>query len=55
MTEMEEIKATLADINKKLDRVILQNKIAMNTVYGSPVKQNEEHDKGCIKLNKENN
>lgn len=50
MTEMEEIKATLADMNKKLDRVILQNKIAMNTVYGSPVKQNEEHDKGCINI-----
>lgn len=50
MTEMEEIKATLADINKKLDKVIFQNKIAMNTVYGSPVKQNEEHDKGCINI-----
>ena len=50
MIEMEEIKATLADINKKLDRVILQNKIAMNTAYGSPVKQNEEHDKGCINI-----
>ena len=50
MTEMEEIKTLLADINKKLDRVILQNKIAMNTVYGSPVKQNEEHDKDCINI-----
>ena len=50
MTEMEEIKTMLADINKKLDRVILQNKIAMNTAYGSPVKRNEEHDKGCINI-----
>lgn len=50
MTEMEEIKATLANINKKLDKVILQNKIAMNTVYGSSVKQNKEHDRGCINL-----
>mgnify|MGYP006949509730 CR=1 FL=1 len=41
MTEMEEIKAALTDMNKKLDRVILQNKIAMNTVYGSPIKQEE--------------
>lgn len=44
MTEMEEIKTTLADINKKLDRVILQNKIAMNTVYGSPVKQEKDSE-----------
>lgn len=50
MTEMEEIKTMLTDINKKLDKVILQNKIAMNTVYGSPVKQHEEHDKGCINI-----
>ena len=50
MTEMEEIKATLADINKKLDRVILQNKIAMNTVYGLPVKRNEKYDKGYINI-----
>lgn len=50
MTEMEEIKATLVDMNKKLDRVILQNKIVMNTKYGSPVKQNKEHDKGCINI-----
>lgn len=50
MTEMEEIKAVLADMNEKLNRVILQNKIAMNTAYGSPVKQNEEHDKGCINI-----
>lgn len=50
MTEIEEIKAALTDINKKLDRVILQNKIAMNTVYGSPVKRNDEHNKGCINL-----
>lgn len=44
MTEMEEIKATLADMNKKLDRVILQNKIAMNTAYGSPVKQEKDSE-----------
>lgn len=44
MTEMEEIKATLADMNKKLDRVILQNKIAMNTKYGSPVKQEKDSE-----------
>ena len=49
MTEMEEIKATLADINKKLDRVILQNKITMNTVYGSPVKQ-EKDSENVIKV-----
>ena len=49
MTEMEEIKATLADINKKLDRVILQNKIAMNTKYGSPVKQ-EKDSENVIKV-----
>lgn len=42
MTEMEEIKATLADMNKKLDRVIFQNKIALNTKYGSPIKQETE-------------
>ena len=42
MTEMEEIKTMLADMNKKLDRVILQNKIAMNTKYGSPIKQETE-------------
>ena len=46
MTEMEEIKATLTDINKKLDRVILQNKIDMNTAYGSPAKQ--EKDSGNV-------
>lgn len=46
MTEMEEIKTLFADMNKKLDRVILQNKIAMNTVYGSPVKQ--EKDSGNV-------
>lgn len=50
MTEMEEIKAALADMNKKLDKVIFQNKIIMNTKYGSPVKQNEEHDKDCINI-----
>lgn len=47
MTEMEEIKTMLADMNKKLDRVILQNKIAMNTAYGSPVKQ--ETEESCCK------
>lgn len=51
MTEMKEIKATLADINKKLDRVILQNKIAMNMAYGLPVKR----PINTPKLNKENN
>lgn len=50
MTEMEEVKTMLADINKKLDKVIFQNKITMNTAYGSPVKQNEEHDKDCINI-----
>lgn len=49
MTEMEEVKTMLADINKKLDRVILQNKIAMNTVYGSPVKQ-EKDSENVIKV-----
>ena len=47
MTEMEEIKATLADMNKKLDRVIFQNKIALNTKYGSPIKQ--EMEESCCK------
>lgn len=45
MTEMEEVKATLADINKKLDRVILQNKIALYTKYGLPIKQEKEEEK----------
>lgn len=44
MTEMEEIKAMIADMNKKLDRVILQNKIVMNTKYGSPVKQEKDSE-----------
>lgn len=44
MTEMEEIKTMLADINKKLDRVILQNKITMNIAYGSPVKQEKDSE-----------
>ena len=30
MTEMDEIKTLLADMNKKLDKVILQNKIGLN-------------------------
>ena len=42
MTEMEEIKTMLADINKKLDKVICQNKIALNTKYGLPFKQEKE-------------
>lgn len=46
MTEMEEVKTLLADMNKKLDRVILQNKIVMNIKYGSPVKQ--EKDSGNV-------
>lgn len=49
MTEMEEVKATLADINKKLDRIVLQNKIVMNTAYGSPVKQ-EKDSENVIKV-----
>ena len=47
MTDMEEIKTMLADMNKKLDRVIFQNKIALNTKYGSPInkkKEDEEND-----------
>ena len=44
MTEMEEVKTMLTDINKKLDRVILQNKVAMNTAYGSPVKQEKDSE-----------
>ena len=47
MTEMEEIKTMLADMNKKLDRVIFQNKIALNTKYGSPIKQ--EIEESCCK------
>lgn len=42
MTEMEEIKTMLADMNKKLDKVVFQNKIALNTKYGSPIKEMEE-------------
>ena len=49
MTEMEEIKTMLADMNKKLDRVIFQNKIALNTKYGSPIKQNKEEEKTMTK------
>lgn len=49
MTEMEEVKTMLVDISKKLDRVILQNKIAMNTAYGSPVKQ-EKDSENVIKV-----
>lgn len=47
MTEMEEIKTMLADMNKKLDRVVFQNKIALNTKYGSPIKQ--EMEESCCK------
>ena len=49
MTEMEEIKTMLADINKKLDKVIFQNKIALNTKYGSPIKQDKEEKKTMTK------
>lgn len=42
MTEMEEIKTMLADMNKRLDRVIFQNKIALNTKYGLPITQETE-------------
>lgn len=49
MTEMEEIKAMITNMNKKLDRVILQNKIVMNTEYGSPVKQ-EKDSENVIKV-----
>lgn len=46
MTEIEELKAMIVDMNKKLDKVIFQNKIVMNTKYGSPIKRKEskEHD-----------
>ena len=47
MTEMEEIKTMLADMNKKLDRVIFQNTIALHTKYGSPIKQ--ETEESCCK------
>ena len=47
MTEMEEIKTMLAEMNKKLDRVIFQNKIALNTKYGLPFKQ--EMEESCCK------
>ena len=47
MTEMEEIKTMLVDMNKKLDKVIFQNKIALNTKYGSPIKQ--EIEESCCK------
>lgn len=49
MTEIEEIKAMLTYMNKKLDRVILQNKIVMNTKYGSQI-NDEEHDKGAMNI-----
>ena len=49
MTEMEEIKTMLVDMNKKLDKVIFQNKIALNTKYGSPIKQ-ETEELCCKKL-----
>ena len=47
MTEMEEIKTMLVDMNKKLDKVIFQNKIALNTKYGLPIKQ--EIEESCCK------
>ena len=34
-------------MNKKLDRVIFQNKIVLNTKYGSPIKQ--ETEESCCK------
>ena len=49
MTEMEEIKTMLADINKKLDKVIFQNKIALNTKYGLPFKQEKRRRKTMTK------
>ena len=42
---MEEIKTMLADMNKKLDRVIFQNKIVLNTKYGLPIKHDKEEKK----------
>lgn len=45
MTEMEEIKTMLAEMNKKLDRVIFQNKIVLNTKYGLPFTQEKEEEK----------
>lgn len=44
MTEMEEIKTMLVDMNKKLDRVIFQNKIVLNTKYGLPTKQEKDSE-----------
>lgn len=44
MTEMEEIKTILADMNKTLNKIILQNKIIMNTTYSSLVKQEEDSE-----------
>ena len=49
MTEMEEIKMMLADMNKKLDKVIFQNKLALYTKYGSPIKQDKEEKKTMTK------
>lgn len=50
INEMEVLKAMLINIEKKLDRVIFQNKIVMNTKYGSSITQNKEHDKGCMDI-----
>ena len=47
MAKMEEIKTMLADMNKKLDKVIFQNKIALNTKYGLPITQ--EIEESCCK------
>ena len=44
MTEMEEIKTMLADITKTLDKIILQNKIIMNTTYDSLAKQEKDSE-----------
>lgn len=44
MTEMEEVKTILANINKTLDKLFLQNKIIMNTTYDSLVKQEKDSE-----------
>lgn len=44
MTEMEEVKTILENINKTLDKLFLQNKIIMNIAYGSPVKQEKDSE-----------
>lgn len=44
MNETEVLKAMLINIEKKLDKVIFQNKIVMNTKYGSSAKQEQEDE-----------